>query len=282
MSSDLDTTRIVRAWLQTNEHESADRVLTDVLAALDATRQHPSWWPERGIGRTIAYAKLALAASVVVAVAVVGAYLLLPGGYPSVGAPTESPSPSLRASPMAEVWLTGPYEMGRHRATLEGISFSFETPSEGWFSGSWTGMLEKGQFPSANYGWVGFTWVFDRVSTDPCAGEATAVGPSVDDLATAMTTIPGTEALEPTDVTVGGLPAKLVEFTINDDIPCNPSKFWIYGQGSAYPNALDSTIRTWIFEVDGKRTGIHTDVMGANPELWAEIQQVIDSVEFEE
>ena len=39
MSTDRDTTRIVRSWLQTDEHESADRVLDAVLDQLDATPQ---------------------------------------------------------------------------------------------------------------------------------------------------------------------------------------------------------------------------------------------------
>ena len=38
MSAERDTTRIVRSWLRTDEHESADRVLDDVLALL--TRPH--------------------------------------------------------------------------------------------------------------------------------------------------------------------------------------------------------------------------------------------------
>ena len=39
MSTDRDTTRIVRSWLGTDEHESADRVLDAVLDQLDATPQ---------------------------------------------------------------------------------------------------------------------------------------------------------------------------------------------------------------------------------------------------
>ena len=42
MSTDRDTTRIVRSWLRTDEHESADRVLDNVLALLDATPQRRS------------------------------------------------------------------------------------------------------------------------------------------------------------------------------------------------------------------------------------------------
>jgi hypothetical protein len=142
-------------------------------------------------------------------------------------------------------------------------------------------MLVTGRYPAVESGWVGFTWSFDNVATDPCVGGARSVGPSVDDLATAITTIPGIEAKEPTDTTVGGLPAKVVEFAINDDIDCAPTRFMLYGPKSAYPNSTDSTIKDWIFEVDGDRTGIHADVVGDDPALWAEIQQIIDSIQFE-
>ena len=48
MSTDRDTTRIVRSWLQTDEHESADRVLDAVLDQLDTTPQRrATWWPAR-------------------------------------------------------------------------------------------------------------------------------------------------------------------------------------------------------------------------------------------
>ena len=48
MSTDRDTTRIVRSWLRTDEHESADRVLDAVLDQLDTTPQRrATWWPAR-------------------------------------------------------------------------------------------------------------------------------------------------------------------------------------------------------------------------------------------
>jgi len=98
MDTERDVTRIVRSWLRTDEHESADRVLDNVLARLDATPQRRSWWPAWRIADMNTYAKLLIAAAAVVVVAVVGINLL-PGGS-SVGAsgpsvpPAASPSPS--------------------------------------------------------------------------------------------------------------------------------------------------------------------------------------------
>src|SRR3970040_1990973 len=80
MSTERDMTRIVRSWLRTDEHESADRVLDHVLAQLNATPQRRSWWPARRIADMNNVAKLAIAAAAVVVVAVVGINLLPAGG----------------------------------------------------------------------------------------------------------------------------------------------------------------------------------------------------------
>ena len=102
MSTHLDMTRIVRSWLRTDEHESADRVLDNVLALLDATPQHRAQWPVRRFVDMNAYLKLAIAAAAVVVVALVG-YNLLPT-RPTGGVGGTQPSPSLSAATI-QVWL---------------------------------------------------------------------------------------------------------------------------------------------------------------------------------
>ena len=70
MSTDRDTTRIVRSWLRTAEHESADRVLGTVLDRLDATPQRrATWWPARRLPELNNTAKLVLGAAAVVVAA---------------------------------------------------------------------------------------------------------------------------------------------------------------------------------------------------------------------
>ena len=63
MATERDVTRIVQSWLRTDEHESADRVLDNVLALLDATPQRRSWWPARRFADMNITAKLATAAA---------------------------------------------------------------------------------------------------------------------------------------------------------------------------------------------------------------------------
>ena len=122
MSTDRDTARIVRSWLRTDEHESADRVLDNVLALLDATPQRRSLWPVRRIADMNSFAKLATAAAALVVVAVVGINLL-PGGV-GPGAPRRlsppSPSPTATArSPASSVAFppAGALAPGRHTLT---------------------------------------------------------------------------------------------------------------------------------------------------------------------
>lgn len=290
MQTDPDVTRIVRSWLLDEEHESADRVLALVLTEVDTTRQRRSWWPAWRIADMNTYAKLAIAAAAVVVVAVVGINLLpasggVAGGPAATPSPTPTPSatplPSPSPTPGADVWPPSTSEAGTYDVTVNGIPFSFTLPSNEWRTTPvGPGGIEKGSYPNDDYAWIGFMGPENVVATDPCAG-LTAPVHTVADAASARTTIRGTHAAGPADVTVGGRPAKLVVLTIDHDIPCATTEFWLYGQFSAYPNTLDSTIKDWIFGVNGTPYGIHSDQAGPNPELEREIQQIVDSIQFE-
>ena len=76
MTAERDVTRVVRSWLRLDEHDSADRVLENVLASLDATPQRRSWWPARRIADMNKLLPLAAAAAALLVVAVVGYNLL--------------------------------------------------------------------------------------------------------------------------------------------------------------------------------------------------------------
>ncbi len=93
MSTDRETTRIVRSWLEEGVTALPDRVLDAVLDQLPATPQRRSWWPTWRSNRMNTYAKLLAAAAAVLVVAVVGYQFLPRGGGPG-GQPTITPSPS--------------------------------------------------------------------------------------------------------------------------------------------------------------------------------------------
>ena len=277
-ATDREVTRVVRSWLHEDEHENADRVLDLVLDQLDTTPQRRAGWPARRHPIMNAYLRAGAAAAALLFAAVIGISVF--GGGPNVlgPGPTATPSASVSPSPSLQAWV-GSLQPGRNEAMIQGVRFSFRIPSEGgWVTTQYDGMIRGALLPER---WIGFLNTVDSVATDPCTGAARAVGPSVADLADALTTIPGTEAQSPTDATVGGLPAKLVTFTINDDIGCAPSSFLIYGRNSAYPNGIDSTIKVWVFELDGKRYTIHTDQEDLDASGTQEIADIVDSIQFE-
>jgi hypothetical protein len=301
MTADPEVTRIVRSWLRTEEHESADRVLSNVLAVLDATPQRRPLWSPRRIAQMNGYAKLVAAVAAVLVVGVVG-FNLLPaaGGAGGAGAtpsaspsstPTPTPSPTPSPTVAAVGWPSGSLDAGHHDVALELCDpvgrpcnptqgqFSFDLPSGGW-STRYEGNLEVGTYPGS-YAWIWFLGPIDAVSTDPCGGESAPVTPTAAEMADAVTTIGGTDATGPTDVTVGGRPAKLVELTIQDGMACDRSSFWLFGDSSFYPNALGSTIRMWFVDVDGEPFTVYADQDNASKDLEQEISQIVESITFE-
>jgi len=302
MSADRDTTRIVRSWLRTDEHESADRVLDDVLALLDATPQRRSLWPARRIADMNTFAKLAIAAAAVVVIAFAGIRLLpASGGVGGGPAVSPSPSPSQQPSPSpAPAYAYPPAGdlaiATRHSLTVEGVPFSLIVPTYGWVSSGTSYGFSKGSGGTPNETWMLF-WTPDNVYANPCAQTPLSPpsGPSAADLAVAVSTVPGTEVVSgPSDVTVGGRAAKHVVLTVREDIGCAPEQFHLwFNQGAGddcagdavcgrYATALGDTIRAWIIDVDGARIFIEAETRkGAGPEVKQEIQQIVDSIQFE-
>ena len=281
MSTDRDITRIVRSWLRIDEHESADRILDAVLDRLDTTPQrHATWltaWGNTFMNSTTM--GFGIGAATLLALVFFGMQLL-PGE--NIGGPiaTDETSPSPTATATAGGWVPGAaLKAGRNELMVGDVRLSIDVPA-GWRKTEFEGMINYSPPSNGHWPWIGFLWNFESVADDPCAASATPVGPTVDDLANGLTTIPGTEASEPSATTIGGLPAKFVELTINNDIACPANSFWLYGPDSAWPNSINSTIRVWVFELDGTRYVIHSDQVGDDPEVSAMIVDVVESMEF--
>jgi hypothetical protein len=101
MSTDRDTTRIVRSWLEEGPSALPDRVLDAVLDQLPATSQRRPWWPARRFSEMNNALKLVIAAAAVVVVALVGINLLpRTGGIVAGPGPSPTPIPSQSGPPM--------------------------------------------------------------------------------------------------------------------------------------------------------------------------------------
>lgn len=294
MRTDLDTTRIVRSWLRKDENESADRLLDNVLALLDATPQRRSW-PARRFADMNSYLKLAVAAAAVVMVALavglgsrgdvrVAGPSILP---PSVGS---SPSPSATRSPVEADH--GPLALGQHEISWPGgpadARVRVTITADRW---AWMG--PAGSTVYKDHGFLfGFpadleTHTVEQVVTSVCAldeatGEVgpifTDVGPTVDDLVSALAAIGGTSWSEPTDIVVGGYAGKRL-MTTDQGLCPGPTRrtIWEDPTGSFFvEEGMRSTVD--ILDVDGDRLVITRNLRTTDPAIAQELDAIVSSM----
>ena len=183
--------------------------------------------------------------------------------------------------------------------TEEGVTFSFRLPTRvGWeekhsisttTSAGGPISLNKSilgpQGAEAIIYWTSFP---HGDYADPCARLLSpSVGPSASDLAAAVSTAPGTKLVEgPSDVALGGRPAKHVVLTVRERVGCDPGFFYTWRDvkgGALWPTTgVGVTIRVWIVDVDGVRLFIAAGTTEqADSGLEKEIQQTIRSIRFE-
>jgi hypothetical protein len=305
MTASRDPDRLIRAFLDEGLIDLPDRTYDAVRSEIDRTRQRVVIGPWRSPDMNN-IAKFAVAAAVVVAVAVAG-YNLLPASSGVGGGPAASPSPSPTASPTLEPSPSptpvaavfppqGELAVGvRHALTGGGVPYTISVPTSGWVSnGAWGIDKAAGVGPDG----AGFILWPDGapigVYADPCTHvQAPPIGASAANLAAAVAALPGTDLVSgPTDVTVGGYPAKLVVLTFGERADCNADgklgadEFYLWYAAGAdnarYASELGSTIRVWIIDVDGAIVWIDGETYkGAGPEPAQQIQQIIDSIRFE-
>lgn len=298
MSTDRDTTRIVRSWLRTDEHESADRVLDAVLDQLDTTPQRRfAWWPARRFPEMNNSAKLALAAAAVVVAAFLGIRFLVPGESIGGPGPTPTPTPTPIAFPQPTALAPGPYfwDVG----TESPVRFTFTVP-DGWTNRNDIIRKDRGEPGEVALG----MWIVVNTYADPCRWQTSLldppVGPTVEDLATALTDQVGRNASAPTEVVVGGYPATRIELSVPADLDlstCDNGYFrdWLQqGELHSQNPVLDGGDPTqvlfrsgqvsvvYILDVEGARVVIHTWHMPASSEAnLAELEAILASVRIE-
>jgi len=199
-----------------------------------------------------------------------------PGGLPSASpSPTESPGPTARP-------LRGNIvEAGAWFVDIETVRIAFDLPA-GWEHGA-SGDLNWLLPPTEGPALLLVTAV-TNVLDSPCGDlRIPAVGPSVDDLVTALTGITGLESSVPTDATVSGFRGKQFSLTA-PDAPigrCGQQiRIWTNG-GTSVQSYLDlgEVTSVWVVDVDGTRLLIRTmDVPGTTADQRAATQEIFDSI----
>ena len=317
MTTDRDpTTRVVRSWLQTEEYESADRVLDAVLDQIDTTPQRRAGWPAWRTPTMNRFATIALGAAAVVAVILVGSQLLAsptPGGLG--GQPTATPEasvadPTPEPTPSSSVWTgipEGPFVV---TSTDDPVQVTVNIASPGWSVLADLDAVTKDDDsldPPETVGAALLAWAWPagtgfNVYGDACQWlttipETPATTP--DEIAAALAAQASTDATAPVDVTVGGYAGKAITLNVpmSFDLPnatreekfadCDQDVFGFYGlEGGTEPErnaqGAGQIDELWILDVDGSIVILDAALSPATPaDLVEEIRTLAESATFE-
>ena len=282
MTSDRDVNRIVRSWLEAGSTALPDGVLDAVLDQLPSTPQRRRWpaWRFHSMHLPI---RTAMAAAVVVA-AVVGVSALRGQAPPIAASPTPSPTTTARPSPSLDPqsglpWLpnNAPLNAGTYRVPVPQPLIVSVTVPDGWNAfEDWALVGPDGHALPAGVG-LAF-WDVANLTIDPRNEGAglldPQLGPTVDDLATALVAQPAyADVAGPTDVVVDGYPGKRVELAVPADLEMTDctgeSDFVSWFDRAAHvrchqgPGQVDHVL---IVDVDGHRLVIDAMFFQGSPQ----------------
>ena len=293
--SDRDVTRVVRSWLDEGVTALPDRVLDAVLDQLPATPQRRSWWTawrRPFMNNTI---RIGLAAAAVVVIAII-AIQFFPGsnvgGPPTETPPASTPAPSATSSPSPTPANFGDYPSGIALTPgsyvfthVEPLLITFTVPS-GWEKGGLDWVLFSVENIKAQLAVMSVASLYE----DPCGPRLyryPPVGPTVEDLAAALGTVPGLTFSAPTDVNVAGFDGLKLDYVPPDTFgTCAAGEPWLWrvNQGTTVQPAPggDDVFTVRILDVNGTRLVITASAPAGIPAgRVAELEAIIDSIQIE-
>jgi hypothetical protein len=318
MTARRDPDSFLRAFLEDGPSELPDRSYDAVRTEIDHTRQRVVFGPWR-LPTMTNFARYGIAAAAIVVVAVVGFNLLpkqappaVPGATPTTVptapptiAPTASPTSAPTSTPIAAIAITeGPLAPGTYYADESRVNnvarLTFTVPA-GWSAGAplppqgslnlHPPLLHKDQIAAGRL-WLE-TWIVDATYVDVCQwrGTDTPVGPTASDLVAALAAQTGRDASAPSDVTLGGFPAKRIEtVTPGADVAfCNGGLFnyWpgvgpnteLTGRGTDLSNQTDVV---YAADVAGNRLVlVASHLPGTSQQDLAELDAIIASIQID-
>jgi len=304
VSTDPETTRIVRSWLDQGVTQLPDRVLDAVLDQVPATSQRrATWWPARRISTMNTTLKFGLAAVVVAVAALIGINYLGTSnvGGPGVDSSTPTPDPTPTETPVpTPVGLLpeGPHVLTDGEA-LDGmptLPITVTIPAPDWYGEPGSGILVKNDNPDAPDGAGMIVFFGDLyVYGDPCEWSTTrpeAPATTVDELVAALTAQASRDATEPVDVTVDGYAGKSITLHVPDDAvftECDSDTFGSWGVPGTdvtpfrYHQDPGQIDKLWIVDVDGTLGVIDTAYYDGTPQsVIDELEAIVDSTTFGE
>ena len=288
MSTDNDVARALRSWMRENRHEDADRVLDAVFDQVPATPQRRASWLAQRFYEMNGLTRFATVAVGLLAVIVIGLALAKGaniGGPGPTAVPTTTPA-LLNELPEGDL-SAGTYEID----AIFPVRLTFTVPA-GFNHG--TGGSDDVGIHTSVAPQHGFEFqMASNVFPDPChrTGGAAAppIGPSVDDLVTALTTMVGFEAGPVTDVTIGGTRAKAFDLTNGiNPATCDAQdiRTFIFA-GTAAQSSVGGgeRQRIYVMDVAGKRLMIMTSYFpngnpAAEADAVASLKKIVESIHF--
>jgi len=290
--TEYDFDRTARLWLDDGPSQMPDRALDAALATIGRTRQRRAFWPASRFPFMTPTLRVAASAAAVIALVVgvvaIGLGPSGPGAIQVTPTPTPSASPSPLVIPAGEgrVLLTP----GTYLAASPFPKRVTVTLPDGWsgnIGGPYAVFLSR-LVPNAEIDLSIFTTVY----ADPCHYDRGAMnpppGPSVDDLVTALTNLPGMTVTPVTDVTIAGYHGRQFTMTApatTDGCTLPPGagfRIWELPLGAT--NDMDPGQREQVTVLDVDGTRIVLTVMGfegATTTPTPEVQGIVNSIRIE-
>jgi hypothetical protein len=287
--TDQDLERLLRA----RASHPDPKLLEDILSAADASPQRGPWY---GAGFIRRRPTILLTAAAMTTLMLGGALAL--GSDPSPIDPSPAPSEHPRVHQVdegEELEAGVTYWVDPDFNTSTPLYVDFSVPAAGWLG--WTGTYKDVERDGVLHERLTISIVeVSNLTQDACANHGPrnpAVGPTVEDLAEALTEQPPFEvASAPRDVSAYGYRGKHLALRIPDDMVADDANFagcvgalrnWmapIMGDGAYFGyRGPGDTEEYWILDVEDTRLVIAVlTTAGASPQLIAEGQRVLDSL----
>jgi hypothetical protein len=251
-------------------------------------------------------ARWLLVAAAVAVIAIVGALLVATGGDDEDGLDTVTPTPPTdimeRSESGGPILEPGTYFIDPDGDPSTPLRVTYEITASGWEP--WIGAMNHND--SGGHVGLSITTITNLVR-DACRDQRPAfpaVGPSVDDLATALTQLaPFEVSSPPSDVTILGYHGKHLQLTVPQlaispaaplpngkqgftDCTNGELKSWIApllgGAFWGYNQEVGHNEEFWILDVDGTRLVIQANQSPDSPaETIAELEAIFDSIRIE-